>query len=157
MSCCCSGYNHPSNFGLHQFQSLPWRVHLMTAHNRVHSVNSCEYLHPPCLFITFKSPHVYVQVMLATMFWLCSKSSLHMCLLCSPWKHLSHSHKESYSLSCKHRLDQWSINYECCAYCFHLRSVILNMCVCMVWSFCRQVMWVCVRMITYARFDCSHT
>ena len=58
--------------------------HLMIAHTRVHSVRSCEYLHSPCLFIASKSLHADVQVMLATMFQLCSKSLLHMCLLCLP-------------------------------------------------------------------------
>ena len=36
--------------------------------------------------------------MLTTMFWLCSKSSLRMWLLCSLWKHMLHSHTESHSL-----------------------------------------------------------
>jgi len=153
---CCSGYNHPTKFWLAPISEPPLKISL-DDFTRVHFVSSCNYIHPICLFIAFKSLHVDVQVMLATMFWLCSKSSLHMCLLCFPWKHLLHSHTESHSLPLKRCLSQWTINHECRVCRLHHRSVMLNMCVWMVRLFRCQIMRVCVHMTIYAPFDCSHT
>jgi len=93
------------NLACTNFRASPEEFHLMIAHNQVHSMRSCKSLHSPYLFIASKSLHADVQVMLATMFWLYSKSLLCMCLLCSPWKHLSHSHTESHSLLRKLHLD----------------------------------------------------
>lgn len=67
------------------------------------------------------------------MFWLCSKSSLHVYLLCSLWKHLLHSHTKSHSLSHKRRHVQPMINHKCRACCLHHRLVMFYMCVYMVW------------------------
>lgn len=121
------------NFGLHPFRSLPSEFNLMVAHIQVHSLSSCKSSHPPCLTISPMFLHVDVKVMLATMFWLYSKSSLRVYLLCLLWKHLSHSHMESHSLSRKCYHDRPMINHKCRACRLHRWSVMLSMCVWMVW------------------------
>ena len=67
------------------------------------------------------------------MLWLCSKSSPRMFLLCSLWKHLSHSHTKSHSLLWKRHLYQWMVNRDCCTCYLHCQSIMLNMCVWMIW------------------------
>jgi len=43
-----------------QISDPPLRVSDMIEHTRVHLVSACEYLHPPCVFISFKFPHAGV-------------------------------------------------------------------------------------------------
>lgn len=116
-----------------RFQSLRWELHLMAAHTWVQPVSSCEYSHPPCLIISPNFLHVDVKFMLATMFWLYSKSSLLVYLLCSLWKHLSQSHIWSNWKSRKHHHDRPRISYKCHDCRLHFWSIMLGMCVWIIW------------------------
>lgn len=68
------------------------------------------------------------------MFWSCTRSSLHVYMLCSLGKHLLHSHMESYVLSQKHRCGRLMINHKRHACLSHHRSVMLSICVLMFWG-----------------------
>lgn len=105
----------------------------MTTCTRVHSMSSCEFSHPNCLIIPPKLLHVDVTLMFATEFCSYSRSSLHVHMLCSLWKHLSHSHTKSHTLSRKRRHSRPTINPKCRTCHSHCQSIMLSMCVWMVW------------------------
>lgn len=87
----------------------------------------------PCLIIPSKKNHVDVNIMLAILLWSYTRSLLCVYMLCFLCKHLSHSHTKSYTLSRKLHHGQPMINHKCRACFSHHRSVMLIICVRMVW------------------------
>lgn len=144
------------NFGLHQFQSLPWEFQLMTAHTRVHSESSCKSLSLACSFHS-----IFCMLVFKSCLRPCSgydQSLCFVCAYCVRHESIYRTHTQSH-IHCQESvvsINERSITSVALVTC----SVSQSCWICVSrWFelFRHRVMWVCVCMVTYASFDHSHT
>lgn len=76
--------------------------------------------------------HVGQNFMLEMMFWSCTRSLLHVYMLCSLYKHMSHSHMKLYVMSCNRHRGHSLSQASCLALAFsvsHVQHIFM-----MVWG-----------------------
>lgn len=105
---------------------------------------SCFYM--SCFFFTCSSNysllHVDFYVMLAAMLWSQTRSLVHVYMLCSLCKHPPCSHMKFYTLTRKHHRGHPTIYHKHHAHHLHHWSVMLSMCILMVWGIFSSSHWV---------------
>lgn len=157
LSMCRNCYNHPPKF---------WPASISEPHLK----SFTWWLHTPG-FTSWARVNLYIHLaclLHSSLCMLMSKSCLRLCsgyaqslrFVCVCFVHheasVAFTHGVTFTVA---QVSPWSwmINHECHTCRLYCWSVMLNMCIWMVQLFHHQVMRVCVRMITYAYFYCSHT
>jgi len=154
---CCSGYNHPPKYLPAPILEPPlktftWWLHTprFTPCDRVSLYIHLAYLfHSSICMLMSKSCLQPCSVYAQSLCFIC------VCCVCHegicPTHIQSHIHCRASVVSIMNE-QSWVSRSSLVPLVSHVEHVCL-----MAWSVRRQVMWVCVCMITYASFDCSHT
>jgi len=149
----CSSWNTLQNFGLHSIVEPSLGFSLMFARTQTHPMSPCWVLAPSSLdYSSDIFLHVGHSLMLADMFWPCTKSAF-MCTSCVWFVKIHHSHTQSY-MNCRasvFMVVQWSITSVTLVAHTDGQSHGVYV-VFMVWGFLlSKSCWVCVSKVMHVR------